>query len=107
MGYISEVAVAIKSDVYDSFYSSLNDQARELVDCSKIHKNEDGVLIHWDYIKWYYESVDYFMNSLRMIDSEDWYLIEVGEDVDHNTQLGGWHDNPFDLWIQRTIHITH
>lgn len=107
MGYISEVAVAIKPDVYDSFYDSLPESSKELINFSKIHKNEYGVLIYWDSIKWYYESVDHFMKCLKMIDIDHWFMIEIGEDEDHNNQIGGWYDNPFDLWIQRTIHITY
>lgn len=106
MGYISEVAVAINPDVYDSFYNSLPESSKELLDFSKIYKNEYGVLIYWSSIKWYYESVDHFMKYLRMIDLDKWFMIEIGEDADHNTELGEWIDNPFELSIRRSIEMS-
>ena len=108
MGYRSEVAVALKSNKYSSLIEGADlpfDLIKNLIDEADIHKKDGGVLLYWDHVKWYYHSVDAFMASLRKIDPEDWIFFEIGEDLEDNKIEGHWWDNPFNLNINRSLHI--
>jgi len=108
MGYLSEVAVAIKPNYYTALIDGIPDNekaVRELISKAEVHSHEDGVLIHWPNIKWYYDECERFMASLKNVDSEHWVFVEIGEDFDDNKNDGGWWSNPFDLSIQRSIYM--
>lgn len=108
MGYRSEVAVAIKAEVYPMLIEGIpenTESVKSLISEAEVHKKEDGILLHWDHVKWYYTTVDAFMASLKKIDSEHWVFFEIGEDLEDNKIEGHWWDNPFNLSISRSLYI--
>lgn len=108
MGYRSEVALAIKSDYYNALIDGIPDNSesvRELISEAEVHTKDDGILMHWDHVKWYYDNVSRFEASLNAIDSEHWYFVEIGEDYQDNNTKGCWWENPFNLGISRSIYM--
>lgn len=108
MGYRSEVAIAIKPDSYISLIESVPENSsaiRELISMAEVHSKEDGVLIHWSSIKWYGNSCDKFMDSLRRIDPDHWRFLSIGEEDLDDSMKGAWWNNPFGLAIERKIYM--
>lgn len=108
MGYRSEVAVAIKAEYYTTLIEGVpanTSVIRDLISQAEVYKKDDGILIHWQDVKWYYTNVEKFEFSLKEIDSEHWCFIEIGEDIADNKMDGHWYDNPFNLGINRSIHM--
>lgn len=90
MGYRSEVAVAIKVNDYEKFMKG-NSDIKELLSLADITSNEEIVILHWDWIKWYpeYSDIQKFNNILDIIaDNEHPYtFIRIGEDYDDNDYI--------------------
>jgi hypothetical protein len=57
MGYRSEVAVAIKPEYYPALINGVPERKElinDLISGADIHSHENGILLHWDHVKWYY-----------------------------------------------------
>lgn len=89
MGYRSEVAIAIQEKDFEKLKAhpvvAGNGSAETIMElllyADKILKDDDVIIIHWDWIKWYkdFESVSMVMNFLD--DCADGYaFVEIGED---------------------------
>lgn len=108
MGYRSEVAVAIKREFYPMLIEGIpenTESVKSLISEAEVHKGEDGFLIHWDHIKWYYTTVEKFEQSLKAIDPDHWIMFEIGEDLEDNKVIGHWWENPFNLSISRSLYM--
>ena len=112
MGYRSQIAVAIKQEVYQNFLKGKNEGDNEKIisliqSTDKMSNLHGDILLYWESIKWYpgYPDVDAFMLSLNSLNHEDYYFIELGEDVEDTTIQGSWWDNPFELTINRSINM--
>lgn len=107
MGYRSDVALAIKTEfIPDLIKENKNittPEIKMLLERSDNFVKEDATLYHWNYIKWYGDDVDALISNLYNINSENWYFIELGEDIDDNKLMGAYYDNPFDLGYVREI----
>ena len=108
MGYRSQIAIAIKPEHYTSLIEIVPENSsaiRELISMAEVHSKEHGVLIHWSSIKWYGNSSDKFMDSLRRIDPDCWIFFEIGEGEFDDSSKGCWYSNPFSLAIERKIYV--
>jgi hypothetical protein len=107
MGYISEVAIAIRRTAYQELIEGIpeNTEAiKSLIDSAEVTKKNDGILLYWDAIKWYSADTEKFMESLYAIDSDNFYKVEVGESLEDNQTDGAYWDNPFNICITRSIY---
>jgi hypothetical protein len=129
MGYRSEVLLALKAKHIKAFleYVVFSPEANELFDSwCKISTefqdadNENGILFHWESIKWYdsYTSVNTVMSFLNNLipgttrsrfgtetssTQCDYYYIRIGEEVSDIELQGLWWNNPFDITLERGI----
>ena len=107
MGYRSDVALSIKTEYLPDLIKEQNNittsEIKMLLNRADTHVNGDSTLYHWGYVKWYGDDVDTLMFNLNNINSENWYFIELGEDIDDNKLMGAYYDNPFDLGYVREI----
>jgi hypothetical protein len=114
MGYRSEVAIAMKRDFFTKVIEIAPDATRELIkSADKFLTCGDSVFLSWGYIKWYTDGNDSVGSFYRAIQkcanrdkysSDGYYLVEIGEDSDHNVTEGSFWDNPWNLGIIRQIH---
>lgn len=107
MGYRSDVALAIKTEFIPELLKDHNNipfvEIKMLLERADVMVKDDCTLYHWDYIKWYGDDVDALISNLYTINSENWYFIELGEDIDDNKLMGAYYDNPFNLGYVRQI----
>ena len=57
MGYRSEVAVIVKKEDYEKYIKG-NSDFIQLMNNAEVTKNDNLVMIYWDWIKWYPEYID-------------------------------------------------
>lgn len=109
MGYRSEVAIALKPQAFTALIEGIPENTqhvKSLIDEAEVTKQENGILLYWDSIKWYEMNADIhaFMESLQKLDNEDWIFFEIGEELEDMTINGHWWGNPFNLNISRSIY---
>ena len=107
MSYYSEVAIAIRSSEFSQLIEGIPENTaaiKELIDCAEVTKKDDGILLYWSCIKWYYDSVVKFKESLYTLDSDAFYKIEIGEEMSDIEYDGAYYDNPFNLAVSRFIY---
>ena len=83
MGYRSEVAVVVKNEDYEKFIRG-NSDFKDLMDIAEVTKNEDLVMIYWDWVKWYteYTDIQKFESVLACIadNGHPYDFTRIGED---------------------------
>jgi len=119
MGYRSQVLIALKAKHIKRFLEQVvfTAEAKDIFDdwCKISTEFEDpddenGILFHWDSIKWYesYPSVNAVMTFIHNLPDDesrtDYYYIRIGEEVSDVELEGYWWDNPFDIGIDRSIY---
>lgn len=108
MGYYSEVAVILNQNNYYKVLDYLKEKGIQDISLFT-NKNHlfilpsGNILIYFDYIKWYGERIDSFEEFLRTLEDNEYLLVEIGEDYDHN-RVDGWIDDDY-MWIERHIFI--
>lgn len=102
MGYRSDVGLAIKEEFVNHFTQKCNEAVR-LAD--EVIENDKGSLYVWTYIKWYdsYPEIQKVEDFLSGIGTENYYMVEIGEDYADIEHDGDWYDNPFDLGVDRQL----
>ena len=112
MGTYSEVVFVCKKNVNDLIQKEqeTNEDLSNFLNFADIKNTEEQnqekvFLYYWENIKWYgsYPEVS-FMNDLAKQHEEDCYLVEVVETGEEFVS-GGYMDNPFDVWVERSIHF--
>ena len=83
MGYRSEVAVVIKNEDYEKYIKG-NSDLTNLMNIAEVTKNDDIVMIYWDWIKWYpeYTDIGAFNSILGCIADNDhpYAFTRIGEE---------------------------
>ena len=109
MGYRSNVALIIKTDVYNSIKNSIGDSDELKYSLFKeacITQNEIYTILHWDDIKYYsnFEDVQ-FIENIR--NNNDSYFVRIGEEYSdiEESWNGGDYDMLDYLGIDRSIYI--
>ncbi len=117
MGYRSEVLIAFKAKHIKRFLEEVVfTKSKELFDnwCEISTEFEDpddenGILFHWDSIKWYdsYDSVNAVMAFIHNLPDDegqtDYYYIRIGEEPSDVELEGYWWDNPFEIGLNRSV----
>lgn len=117
MGYRSDVALCLTRNGIETLVSELDkfsDETRqsvnELLEYPKNHFTDPDTgskMWFWDYLKWYqdYPDVAFIEDILSMLDESDYLFIRIGEDSDDNEIQGNYWDNPFGMYLSRTINF--
>lgn len=116
MGYRSDVALCLTSSGVGSFNKALagikasgfRNELQALFDAADSHFADPDTgadLWAWTGIKWYpdYEDVGFIETFLNNLCDEDYLFIRIGESDDDSEILGSFHDNPFGMYLSRTI----
>lgn len=109
MEYRSEVCVVMKRDAFAEALKMIPNQVKELVGYANRFESEgDSILLYWGRIKWFSGEtpVAQFMNFLSSRESEDYYFLELGEDLSLiSDERGGYLENPFEASIRHCINV--
>ena len=93
MGYRSEVAVVVKNEDYEKFIKG-NSDFKDLMNIAEVTKNEDLVMIYWDWIKWYleYEDISIIEATMDKLDEQNapYKFVRIGEDWDDVDVRENW-----------------
>lgn len=109
MSTFSDVAIAIKTDLYNSLDPKLRGWL--LTNFETALKHEEGMLFHAESIKWYqtHDEVAALTRALAEQDQggESWLIIDACHchPTDDDGDEGGWIENPWGLRKQVTISI--
>lgn len=118
MGYRSEVALCLDKNGKSALKEKLEEAnketqkiARELLAQSDKHladSENSSELWFWDWIKWYpdYPEIRFMENLLDQMDTENFLFIRIGEDSDDSEVQGAYWDNPFGMYLSRSIEFS-
>ncbi len=114
MSYISEIALAIKTEQFILLKNGKfknKKEVKSMLSTATIYSRKgdnmfpDSTLVHWKSVHWNYPEALKFQDSLKSLSEDDYYLIEIGDDDNHNEFKGDWQDNPFMLQLRRSIYM--
>lgn len=118
MGYRSDIALALTGQSLIAFKDRIKQlpekirgEVEDLLNgYADRHIVENGNECWlWKDLKWYtyapeyYPDVDFVDRFLDEADSNDFYFVRIGEDYEDNEIRGDWWDNPFGLYLSRSI----
>ena len=120
MGYRSDVALVFSKAGWEALAQLLDGQhaAFSVEDCEKVIEflnyadnqsidsaSGDNLLV-WNHIKSYAsDAALLFDKACHLIDGEQWYLFDLGEDG--ATEInGGYWDNPFDIGTTHSLNVS-
>tara|TARA_R100000908_G_C3747936_1_gene142938 strand:- start:775 stop:1188 length:414 start_codon:yes stop_codon:yes gene_type:complete len=111
MGIRSDVAVALKKEVFDN----LSAKSRKTLDewfVQPASVSQDGhVLFYEEHIKWYNTSdnglINLYSELVSVFDDEDYLIVEACHDYPESTEgnVGGWYENPWDIIKNYTVSL--
>lgn len=109
MGYRSDVALVVTRDLFSEMMKKIPKQTLDLVKYSKRFESlDDAMLLYFESIKWYTDT-NPIKDVMRFVESEEneesYYIVEIGEELSHNEERGGYWDNPFEVSMVRSIFI--
>ncbi len=117
MGYRSDVGLCLTRNGLSKLIAELEntsdeirESVKELLDYPKNHFTDSDTgseIWYWEYVKWYQDDPDvaFMEDVLSMLDYNDYLLIRIGEDSDDNEIQGNYWDNPFGMYLSRTINF--
>jgi len=111
MGIRSDVAVALKKNVWDGLSEESRSTLTEWFHEPESTTKEGHVLLHNEHIKWYHDSHkdlrDFYSELLYNFDDEDYLIVKACHDYPETTNgdLGEWHDNPWNIYKSVSVSI--
>lgn len=119
MRYFSEVALCFTNNGHEQFLAELAKQDTEIIDnFMKIKQNakllevDGSSFYYWSKIEWYnrFLSIQFitsFLESLpAQMTQDDYLFIRVGESDIDIIKIGEFHNNPFNINLNRIIKYT-
>ena len=111
MGIRSDVAVALKKEVFDNLSAKSSKTLDEwFVQPASV--SQDGhVLFYEEHIKWYNTSdnglINLYSELVSVFDDEDYLIVEACHDYPESTEgnVGGWYENPWDIIKNYTVSL--
>jgi len=102
MGYKSQVAFAVTKDRNEEFLARLSEKARGLISQADTYENGQGVLYHFEWVKWYDgEEIEELIENEF---SQDAFFLRLGEEDGDLQEQGEWYrGGEFDLSFTRHI----
>lgn len=112
MGYRSNVVFVIRKDKFKILFDGISKEQQKLLrklisESEDVRKKKDGIIINWMRIKWYDDddAVSIFLKQRSKIDPVYWRFCRLGESIDDCEDSGSWFQEPFHIWIERTIQL--
>ena len=118
MGYYSDVSLCLSKTGSARLKEKLKSAAPELkteverlleyADSHSLDASTEAAFWWWSDIKWYSDFPDVgFMEAfMRELDEKDYYFLRIGEADDDTERLGCNLDNPFNMYLVRSIHFS-
>lgn len=111
MGYETNWALVVKSDIVDEFLGAVKDN-KDIPNfyfdaADRIVKSEDGDLLFVSEMKHFGELKDNLLPVLEGIDvdGETWLLNWYGEEYSDIDHMGNYRDDPFEVFVERSWHV--
>ena len=111
MGIRSDVAVALKKNVFDG----LSAESKTALDDwfqKPVSETQDGhVLFYEEHIKWYSDTYkelrDFYSELLDNFDDEDYLIVQACHDYPESDEgnLGGWYENPWEIYKNWSVSL--
>lgn len=118
MGYRSEVALCLNENGKNALKVMLkkaNKKTQKIVrkflaqsDKHLVDSESSCELWFWDWIKWYpdYPEIKFMENLLMEMNMENFLFMRIGEDSDDSEIQGVYWDNPFGMYLSRSIEFS-
>lgn len=118
MGYYSDVSLCLSKTGVNRLKKRLENSAPEVkseverlleyADSHSLDASTEAEIWWWSDIKWYSDFPDVgFMEAfMRELDEKDYYFLRIGEADDDTERLGSYLDNPFNIYLVRSIHFS-
>ena len=112
MGVRSDVAVALKKNVWESLTPESKKTLGEWFPEGPASETQDGhVLFYDERIKWYHEIyedlVQLYAELNGVFDDEDYLIIQACHDYPTSDEgnLGGWYENPWEMYKNWSVSL--
>ena len=118
MGYYSDVSLCLTKTGVATLREKLGnappevktevERLLEYADTHTLDPASEAEFWWWSDIKWYSDFPDVgFMEAfIRELDERDYYFLRIGEADDDTERLGCYLDNPFNMYLVRSIHFS-
>ncbi len=108
MGIRSDVAIAVKKETFAALSVRSQLFVREYFE--EVGKDDEVILFHCNDIKWYTGSCPEIIRlyeELYEFDDESYLIVEACHDYPESTDgdLGGWYDNPWEVFRNVCVSI--
>ena len=103
MGIRSDVAVALKKNVWDNLTAESKSTLDDWFQEPASETQEGHILFYEERIKWYqgYDDLaQLYAELIGVFDDEDYLIIKACHDYPESDEgnLGGWYDNPWEIY---------
>lgn len=118
MGYYSDVSLCLSKIGVNRLKERLENDAPEVkqeverlleyADSHTLDASTEAEFWWWSDIKWYsdFPDVGFIETFMRELDEKDYYFLRTGEANDDTERLGCYLDNPFNVYLVRSIHYS-
>lgn len=110
--YRSRVVFVVRKDKFKDLFDGISKEQQKLLrelisESDYVQKKYGGIIVDWRRIKWYDDddSVSIFLSQRNKINSVYWRFCRLGESIDDCEDSGSWFQEPFHIWIERTIQL--
>ena len=111
MGIRSDVAVALKKNVFDNLSAGSRQTLSEWFGEPASVNGQGHVLFYTEFVKWYFSSyedlVALYAELLDSFDEEEYLIVQACHDYPESTEgdLGGWYDNPWGAYRSVRVEV--
>jgi len=110
MGIRSDVAVALKKNVWDNLTAESKSTLEDWFVEPENVTEEGHVLFYVERVKWYrsYDDlVQLYAELIDVFDDEDYLIIQACHDYPESDEgnLGGWYENPWELYKNWSVSL--
>lgn len=110
MGIRSDVVLVIKTNLVKKLSDEM--KQRWFHDVSACYKNDEGILYHWEYVKWYVDGYDEIKEMYAWLSEqprEDYLLVEACHDYpeSHDNDIGSWTRNPWNVCRNISVSVVY
>ena len=118
MGYYSDVSLCLTKTGVNSLKAKLENASPEVkseverlleyADTHTLDPASEAEFWWWSDIKWYSDFPDVGLMEafIRELDEKDYHFLRIGEADDDTERLGCYLDNPFNVYLVRSINYS-
>ena len=110
MGIRSDVAVALKKNVWDNLTEESKSTLDDWFQGPASETQEGHVLFYEERIKWYQsydDLVQLYAELIDVFDDDDYLIIKACHDYPESDEgnLGGWYENPWEIYKNWSVSL--